>query len=114
MAALTNAGLGRRLVHLVLSNRVNATPPLNVSESDAGTGLAILDENAQPTGPARTRLLSGTCALREPLHAGDVGRAEMHPVAVQVAAVVVLVVRGSACPARICASRSGTAASRRW
>lgn len=51
MAALTNACLGRRLVPLVLGNRVHVAPPLNVSESDAGTGLAILDENASGRGP---------------------------------------------------------------
>jgi taurine--2-oxoglutarate transaminase len=44
MAAFTKACLGRGLIPLVLGNRVHVAPPLNVNDSDAGTGLAILDE----------------------------------------------------------------------
>jgi len=43
-AAFTKACLGRGLVPLVLGNRIHVAPPLNVSDSDAATGLAILDE----------------------------------------------------------------------
>ena len=44
MAALAKACLGRGLLPLVLGNRLHVAPPLNVSHSDATTGLAILDE----------------------------------------------------------------------
>jgi taurine--2-oxoglutarate transaminase len=44
MAAFTKACLGRGLVPLVLGNRIHVAPPLNVNDSDAATGLAILDE----------------------------------------------------------------------
>jgi taurine--2-oxoglutarate transaminase len=44
MAAFTKACLDRGLVPLVLGNRVHVAPPLNVSDSDAASGLAILDE----------------------------------------------------------------------
>ena len=44
MAAFTKACLSRGLVPLVLGNRVHVAPPLNVSDSDAAAGLAILDE----------------------------------------------------------------------
>src|SRR4029450_6063618 len=44
MVAFTKACLGRGLVPLVLGNRVHVAPPLNVSDSDAATGLAILDD----------------------------------------------------------------------
>jgi taurine--2-oxoglutarate transaminase len=44
MAAFTKACLSRGLLPLVLVNRVHVAPPLNVSDSDAETGLAILDE----------------------------------------------------------------------
>jgi len=42
--AFTKACLERGLVPLVLGNRIHVAPPLNVSDSDAATGLAILDE----------------------------------------------------------------------
>ena len=44
MAAFVTACLDRDLLPLVLANRVHVVPPLNVSDSDAATGLAILDE----------------------------------------------------------------------
>jgi taurine--2-oxoglutarate transaminase len=44
MAALAKACLGRGLLPLVLGNRLHVAPPLNVSDSDAAAGLAILDE----------------------------------------------------------------------
>jgi taurine---2-oxoglutarate transaminase len=44
MTAFTKACLDRGLVPLILANRIHVAPPLNVTESDAATGLAILDE----------------------------------------------------------------------
>jgi len=44
MFAFAQACLDRGLVPLVLGNRIHVAPPLNVNESDAATGLAILDE----------------------------------------------------------------------
>jgi taurine---2-oxoglutarate transaminase len=44
MAAFAKACLGRGLLPLVLGNRIHVAPPLNVTDSDAATGLAILDE----------------------------------------------------------------------
>ena len=44
MTAFAKACLGRGLIPLILGNRVHVAPPLNVSDSDAATGLAILDE----------------------------------------------------------------------
>jgi len=44
MAAFSRACLDLGLVQLVLGNRVHVAPPLNVSDADAATGLAILDE----------------------------------------------------------------------
>jgi taurine--2-oxoglutarate transaminase len=44
MAAFVKACLGRGLVPLVLGNRIHVAPPLNVNDSDAAAGLAILDE----------------------------------------------------------------------
>jgi taurine--2-oxoglutarate transaminase len=44
MTAFAKACLGRGLLPLILGNRVHVAPPLNVSDSDAATGLAILDE----------------------------------------------------------------------
>ena len=44
MAAFAKACLDRRLVPLVLGNRIHVAPPLNVSERDAATGLTILDQ----------------------------------------------------------------------
>ena len=44
MAAFAKACLDRGLVPLVLGNRIHVAPPLNVNDSDAATGLAILDE----------------------------------------------------------------------
>ena len=44
MAVLAKACLDRGLLPLVLGNRLHVAPPLNVSQSDAAAGLAILDE----------------------------------------------------------------------
>ncbi len=44
MAAFAKACLDRDLVPLILGNRVHVAPPLNVSDADAATGLAVLDE----------------------------------------------------------------------
>jgi taurine--2-oxoglutarate transaminase len=44
MAALAKACLDRGLIPLILGNRIHVAPPLNVSDSDAAAGLAILDE----------------------------------------------------------------------
>ena len=44
MAAFVKACLDRDLLPLVLANRIHVVPPLNVSDDDAATGLAILDE----------------------------------------------------------------------
>jgi len=44
MAAFTRTCIDRNLIPLVLGNRVHVAPPLNLSDSDASTGLAILDE----------------------------------------------------------------------
>jgi taurine--2-oxoglutarate transaminase len=43
MAAFTQACVSRGLVPLVLGNRIHVAPPLNVSDTDAATGLAILN-----------------------------------------------------------------------
>ena len=60
MAAFAKACLDRGLVPLVLGNRIHVAPPLNVNDSDAATGLAILDEalaeaDGAVTQPRRTR-----------------------------------------------------------
>ena len=44
MTAVLKACLGRGLLPLILGNRIHVAPPLNVSDGDASTGLAILDE----------------------------------------------------------------------
>jgi taurine---2-oxoglutarate transaminase len=44
MTALAKACLDRGLVPLILGNRLHVAPPLNVSDTDATRGLAILDE----------------------------------------------------------------------
>jgi taurine--2-oxoglutarate transaminase len=44
MAAVTQACLGRGVIPLILGNRIHVAPPLNVSDTDAATGLAVLDE----------------------------------------------------------------------
>lgn len=44
MAAFTKACLDRDVVALVLGNRIHVAPPLNVSDADAATGIAVLDE----------------------------------------------------------------------
>ena len=44
MVAFTKACLERGLLPLTMGNRVNVAPPLNVNDSDAAAGLAILDE----------------------------------------------------------------------
>ncbi len=44
MAAVAKACLERGLLPLIMGNRIHVAPPLNVSNADAATGLAILDE----------------------------------------------------------------------
>ena len=44
MASFAKACRDRGLLPLVMGNRVNVAPPLNVTDSDAATGLAILDD----------------------------------------------------------------------
>jgi taurine--2-oxoglutarate transaminase len=44
MAAFSQECLARDLLPLVLGNRVHVAPPLNVTDEDAATGLAILEE----------------------------------------------------------------------
>jgi taurine--2-oxoglutarate transaminase len=44
MAAFARACLDRQLLPLIQGNRVHVAPPLNVSDSDVASGLAILDE----------------------------------------------------------------------
>jgi taurine---2-oxoglutarate transaminase len=44
LAAFSRSCLERGLVPLVLGNRIHVAPPLNVSDTDAATGLGILDE----------------------------------------------------------------------
>ena len=44
MTAIAKTCLGQGLLPLILGNRIHVAPPLNVSDSDAATGLAILDE----------------------------------------------------------------------
>jgi taurine--2-oxoglutarate transaminase len=44
MLSVAKACLDRGLMTLVLGNRVHVAPPLNVNDSDAATGLAILDQ----------------------------------------------------------------------
>jgi taurine--2-oxoglutarate transaminase len=60
MAAFAKGCLDRGLVPLVLGNRIHVAPPLNVSDTDAASGLAILDEalaeaDGAVTQPRRTR-----------------------------------------------------------
>ena len=43
MAAFITACLGRGLVPLALGNRIHVAPPLNITDDDAATGMAILD-----------------------------------------------------------------------
>ncbi len=44
MVSFTKACLSRGLLPLTMGNRVHVAPPLNVNDSDAAAGLAILDE----------------------------------------------------------------------
>jgi taurine--2-oxoglutarate transaminase len=44
MVSLAKACLDRGLLPLILGNRINVAPPLNVNDADAAAGLAILDE----------------------------------------------------------------------
>jgi taurine---2-oxoglutarate transaminase len=44
MTAFATACLDKGLIPLVLGNRIHVAPPLNISDSDAATGLAVLDE----------------------------------------------------------------------
>jgi taurine--2-oxoglutarate transaminase len=44
MTAFTRTCIDRNLIPLVLGNRIHVAPPLNMSDTDASTGLAILDE----------------------------------------------------------------------
>jgi taurine---2-oxoglutarate transaminase len=51
MAAFGKACLDRNLVSLILGNRIHVAPPLNLSDADAATGLAIMDEALTATDP---------------------------------------------------------------
>ena len=53
MTAFARACIDRNFVPRVLGNPIHLTPPLNLSDADASTGLVILDE-------ALTRDLPGT------------------------------------------------------
>ena len=44
MTAFARACLDRGLVPLIVGNRIHVAPPLNLSDADAATGLAIMDE----------------------------------------------------------------------
>jgi taurine--2-oxoglutarate transaminase len=44
MTAFASACIERSLVPLVMGNRIHVAPPLNLSDADASTGLAILDD----------------------------------------------------------------------
>jgi taurine--2-oxoglutarate transaminase len=44
MAAFGKACLDRNLVPLIAGHRIHVAPPLNLSDAEAATGLAILDE----------------------------------------------------------------------
>jgi taurine---2-oxoglutarate transaminase len=44
MAAFGKVCLDRDLVPLIQGNRIHVAPALNLSDADAATGLAILDE----------------------------------------------------------------------
>jgi taurine--2-oxoglutarate transaminase len=44
MTAVLRACLDRGLVPLIIGNRIHVAPPLNVSDDDAATGLAILHD----------------------------------------------------------------------
>ena len=44
MAALSAACLDRGLIAFIFGNRINVAPPLNLSDTEAADGLAILDE----------------------------------------------------------------------
>jgi taurine--2-oxoglutarate transaminase len=44
MRSFGKACMGRGLLPLILGNRVHVAPPLNVNDSDAAAGMAILDE----------------------------------------------------------------------
>ncbi len=44
MTAIARACLDRGVLSLILGNRVHVAPPLNVSDSDAATGIGVLDE----------------------------------------------------------------------
>jgi taurine---2-oxoglutarate transaminase len=44
MAALGKACLDRNLVPLIQGNRIHVAPALNLSDTDAATGLTVLDE----------------------------------------------------------------------
>jgi taurine--2-oxoglutarate transaminase len=51
MAAFGKACLDRNLVPLIAGNRIHVAPPLNLSDADAATGLAIMDEALTATDP---------------------------------------------------------------
>jgi taurine--2-oxoglutarate transaminase len=44
MSSFGKACMDRGLLPLILGNRVHVAPPLNVNDSDAAAGIAILDE----------------------------------------------------------------------
>jgi len=43
MAAVSKAALDNQLLLIIMGNRVHVTPPLNLSDEDASTGLQRLD-----------------------------------------------------------------------
>ena len=44
MISFAKACLDRGLLPLILGNRIHIAPPLNLNDSDAAAGMAILDE----------------------------------------------------------------------
>jgi taurine--2-oxoglutarate transaminase len=53
MTAFAKACIGGGLLPLLLGNRIHVAPPLNMSDGDAATGLAILDEALAAADTAR-------------------------------------------------------------
>jgi hypothetical protein len=76
MTAFAKACIDRNLVPLVLGNRINVAPPLNLSDADASTGLVILDEAlAKPTrtwpNPGSTSLATDGIVVLHPMLFAD-------------------------------------------
>lgn len=63
MTAFARTCLDRGLVSLILGNRIHLAPPLNISDADATTGLAILDEALAATDTFLARTTSGERSL---------------------------------------------------